>query len=58
MVEEYEANPASESDNQGEADEVSSPTPSVSVSASQLFIFPKDDAVAKYVLGTGTGIVI
>lgn len=51
VVEESEANPVSQSDSEGEVKEVNSPTPSISVSASQLFLIPEDDVVDKYVLG-------
>lgn len=55
VVEESEANPASQFDKEDEADEVNSPSISVSINASQLFVIPEDDSVDQYVLGSGVG---
>ena len=58
VVEESETNPESQSDNQDEVEEVSSSSPPSSPSLLNLYIFPADDAVDKYLRGAGTCIII
>ena len=57
-MEESETNPEYQSDNKDEVEKMNSPSPPASPSLSNIFIFPADVSVDKYLRGAGTGIII